>query len=440
MGVFQTTFDTFMGVCSTFALSVTTVSEWTAYILHANYILVTSLYTWACYIVDIVVTTLHWIVQSVITVLLYVFDFLSEIYACVCALLVLLWRICILVYKLLCLLFTGVETLVLGLWNGGVLTYKALHQSALDVVETCESTRDYMAMMAQDFVVYVCDIFTTIGSFSAWLIRGLWIGIGYVPATLSIIPSYITQWVANLWMRLTMWVSFAFMGVTQETYIGIAICCMLYMVLSRLVHILHRRGFMFFSFRRQRQNSARQTNHVVAHMTFDRGFESDFEDDDVDNSSPEASDNENTDGGEESDAHSELTLSDGDSDDNSAESESDASLNSQTFTSEDSDHEIDVQLPTFSGDHLLHSRSSTPSRNVSKDMNPDDFERELERERDKRKCVVCQDANKSVLILPCKHMCLCVRCANQIVRSTLVGRRVCPLCRRRIERVMDVYV
>ncbi|KAL8602064.1 hypothetical protein ACOMHN_007334 [Nucella lapillus] len=441
MGIFQTTSDVFFSMCSVIALVVNTVTDWTAYILHVNFIFFTYLYMTLVFIADVIIVVLLLIIQFVLNVSMFVYDFLSEIYACVCAFLVLLWRICVLVYKLFCLFFTGIETLVLSLWNGGVITYNALQQSALDVVETCESTKDYAAIKAQDFVMYVCNFFTAVGGFATWLIRGAWYCIGYVPATIACIPSYISQWLASLWGRLTSWVSFGFMGVTQETYIGIALCCMVYFIVTRLVHIMHSRGFTVFSVRRQgRHGGERPVNNE---MTFDRAFESDFEEDDVDNSSQEASDNENNDDrGEESDAPTELTLSDGDSDDDdqSAGSESDVSLNSQTFTSEESDHEIDIQLPSSGGDNVFPSRCSTPSRNAPKDMNSDDYHRELERERDKRKCVVCQDANKSVLIMPCKHMCLCVGCANQIVRSTLVGRRICPLCRRRIEKVMDVFV
>lgn len=442
MGFVKAASDSFFSVCSTLALTVSTVTEWAAYILHANYVCVTKVYTSLCYTLNLLFTILDTILQAMFTILVYIFDFLAEIYACVCALLVLLWRICVLVYKVVCLLFTGVETVVVGLWSGGVHTYKTLQQSAIDVIDTFGSTTDYIALMAQDFVVYVFGVFTLIGNFSTAVVRGLWTGIGYVPATISYLPTYTADWMARFWMRFTMWVSFAFMGVTRETYFGIIICCISYVVVSKLVHILHNRGFTLFPFRRRRQRGSRQTANADL-FPLDTGFESDIDDiDDFDdnNSADESDDDDNGDG-DESDAHTELTLSDNDSDDNnSAGSESDVSLNSQTFTSEDSDQEIDVQLPANDDGYSLRSRASTPSRIAPKDMSHVDFEREIERERDKRMCVVCQDAHKSVLILPCKHMCLCVACANQIVRSHFAERRICPLCRTRIERVMNVYV
>ena len=48
-------------------------------------------------------------------------------------------------------------------------------------------------------------------------------------------------------------------------------------------------------------------------------------------------------------------------------------------------------------------------------------------------CVVCEDAKKSVLLLPCKHICTCQGCAE--------GLGACPICRVPIEdRVVDVYI
>ncbi|KAL3783164.1 hypothetical protein HJC23_001514 [Cyclotella cryptica] len=48
-------------------------------------------------------------------------------------------------------------------------------------------------------------------------------------------------------------------------------------------------------------------------------------------------------------------------------------------------------------------------------------------------CVVCEDAKKKIMILPCKHMCLCEKCAdfNKI--------KDCPMCRTKVEGSTDVY-
>ena len=54
-------------------------------------------------------------------------------------------------------------------------------------------------------------------------------------------------------------------------------------------------------------------------------------------------------------------------------------------------------------------------------------------ERDQRLCVICQESEKSVLLLPCRHLCLCKGCSR---RSELDK---CPLCRKAIEQKIDVF-
>ncbi|CAH1785337.1 unnamed protein product [Owenia fusiformis] len=137
--------------------------------------------------------------------------------------------------------------------------------------------------------------------------------------------------------------------------------------------------------------------------------------------------------------HNDVESSDDDVDDNdSTTSDSASDLITIASSSESSDEDdvlpINVQLPH----PQRHRLTATPLPTGGKD--PNDVERQLENERDKRLCVVCQDNVKNVLIMPCKHMCLCVTCAHAIVSSRLVNRRICPLCRVQIREVMDVYV
>ncbi|XP_076064744.1 uncharacterized protein LOC143038905 [Oratosquilla oratoria] len=62
--------------------------------------------------------------------------------------------------------------------------------------------------------------------------------------------------------------------------------------------------------------------------------------------------------------------------------------------------------------------------------------RELEDERESRLCVVCQDHVKCVILLPCRHLCLCDAC-----RSAIITRdNACPMCRRPIRETLRVYV
>jgi hypothetical protein len=47
-------------------------------------------------------------------------------------------------------------------------------------------------------------------------------------------------------------------------------------------------------------------------------------------------------------------------------------------------------------------------------------------------CVVCMDAPKNRVVLPCMHMCVCEACA-QLLRNR------CPVCRGPIERIAQLF-
>uniref|UniRef100_A0A1I8Q0P1 RING-type domain-containing protein n=1 Tax=Stomoxys calcitrans TaxID=35570 RepID=A0A1I8Q0P1_STOCA len=54
-----------------------------------------------------------------------------------------------------------------------------------------------------------------------------------------------------------------------------------------------------------------------------------------------------------------------------------------------------------------------------------------------QRCVVCRDRQKCVVLLPCKHLCLCEECADYMIFSA--QRQTCPLCRTSIVHSMSVY-
>jgi hypothetical protein len=51
-------------------------------------------------------------------------------------------------------------------------------------------------------------------------------------------------------------------------------------------------------------------------------------------------------------------------------------------------------------------------------------------------CVVCFDAPKDHLVLPCKHLCVCEACAEQL---TTTKTPMCPVCRGPIQQTMKVF-
>lgn len=50
-------------------------------------------------------------------------------------------------------------------------------------------------------------------------------------------------------------------------------------------------------------------------------------------------------------------------------------------------------------------------------------------------CVICQDKMKTVVLLPCRHLCLCQECYKQLRRY----KRECPMCRKPYEYSIQVY-
>ncbi len=52
---------------------------------------------------------------------------------------------------------------------------------------------------------------------------------------------------------------------------------------------------------------------------------------------------------------------------------------------------------------------------------------------DAKLCVACQDAPKDVVLLPCRHLCLCQACASH---AALLN---CPMCRVPIRQRIPVF-
>lgn len=55
-------------------------------------------------------------------------------------------------------------------------------------------------------------------------------------------------------------------------------------------------------------------------------------------------------------------------------------------------------------------------------------------DEDENLCVICEDGKKQVVLLPCKHMCLCKACAD------FDKIKECPLCRTKVESSMTVFI
>ena len=53
-----------------------------------------------------------------------------------------------------------------------------------------------------------------------------------------------------------------------------------------------------------------------------------------------------------------------------------------------------------------------------------------------KECVVCYTNTKNTVVLPCRHMCLCIGC-SQIVR---MQTNKCPICRTQVSSFMQITV
>ena len=59
--------------------------------------------------------------------------------------------------------------------------------------------------------------------------------------------------------------------------------------------------------------------------------------------------------------------------------------------------------------------------------------RRLEQQDSEKACVVCMEGNKTVLLLPCKHLCVCSHCSDRVELTH------CPLCRIEIESKIKTF-
>ena len=55
--------------------------------------------------------------------------------------------------------------------------------------------------------------------------------------------------------------------------------------------------------------------------------------------------------------------------------------------------------------------------------------------REERLCVVCMVHEKKVLLLPCKHLCMCKACTDKIV----TGSARCPVCRELVADSVEAF-
>lgn len=59
-----------------------------------------------------------------------------------------------------------------------------------------------------------------------------------------------------------------------------------------------------------------------------------------------------------------------------------------------------------------------------------------EPQEDEINCVICQERSKCILMLPCRHVCVCKECYIEL----RLYSETCPICRVEIEHTMNVFI
>lgn len=98
-------------------------------------------------------------------------------------------------------------------------------------------------------------------------------------------------------------------------------------------------------------------------------------------------------------------------------------------------------------DLLVQRRNERRSRSktiVNKPNNEDVeallFE-QVEREREDKLCVICQDQEKCIMILPCRHLCICQDCQIHLMQRTNHNHSgTCPICRKNVKQTIKAYL
>ena len=385
---------------------------------------------------------LNFVLVVIYTILACIVDFIAELVNFVAAFLYLVWKLVILLYSFLDLVFRSIECVVYFLWSGGKWTAETLRISGNNLSENGLSTWKYFVLSLKDFTNSVIGGFTGLGELTKHCLILVLNGLCTAHETAWDVIYIVDTWVRDLCnyclYSLHYFLAEFIPNIPREAYFGLLVTAIMCLILKNIVHIMSTEGFTFPVWYRSRIPADNESDIDIFEQRR-RGEFSDDEDYVEFTVTEDYLDDENDDEFSVNSEFSDHSSDSYDDDEDDGELEVDSDSDNESYAASESEmSEINIQLPDLNGPHDLR-RSATPSR-FTKNMSSDDLQKVIESEKERRSCVVCQDRSKSVLILPCRHMCLCVECGNHIARSRSHERRKCPLCRTRITTIMNVYV
>ncbi|CAF1181349.1 unnamed protein product [Rotaria sordida] len=53
-------------------------------------------------------------------------------------------------------------------------------------------------------------------------------------------------------------------------------------------------------------------------------------------------------------------------------------------------------------------------------------------------CIICYNNRKNIVLLPCRHLCVCVTCSKQLWNNT--QKQTCPICRNQVDNLLEIFV
>ncbi|XP_048777289.1 cation channel sperm-associated protein 2-like [Ostrea edulis] len=428
-------YSTYATLCYVFR----NVQYYSASIIKINYDVISGIIAFLSEVIRLFVKCTNVTFNIIIALLEASVDFLAECFNFLRAFLQLLWKFVILLFSVLDVVFRGLEQVVYFIWSGGKWTAGTLSASVENVKVISMSIFEYLEIICTFLYENVSSGLYMFGTCSLHIIVGVYnittwtffSAASLVDNAMIYFADSVKFVVDSVYDALTN----TFPNTRIETYMGILMIVLFYIALVHVVSKLYNRGYTF--------PCPGNMNHY--NVPYPR-FGNEFSDDefgmsaDEENNDNESNDTESSRASVDNDEDDDFSDGDDEFSDESSElsvmDESDEENSSHDDDSDDSVEPIDIQLPPECQYNLR--RSATPNRQKRKSTQ--DIEKEMEQEREKQMCVVCQDNKKSVLILPCRHMCLCVDCGNRIARARPLTRRICPLCREKIRTIMNIYL